>query len=614
MRYYRYPAAARGVISYAWDGPPIQTLKTILYRGFNWDNMPATLDAATPAYQADEVALLLKDLGIANQTDFDFTGSSTYMQPNVLVENFGYSTSLAKADNLTDYAGFLATLQAEIAAERPVLLTFPGHMTVADGYSADDTGQQIHVNMGWGGSVDNFYFLNAPVPKSNDPDPDTFDTSPGSLHIFYNIKPCSETNSDCAMNSETEDGIEDLVIDGKFDRQWDTDQYTVYLKGPTTVSGTRWGYGNVAFHVSIVSMKDGDTVFTLADYPDPQANTGYGAGDLPAGKYIIRASPCRDNGQSCFGLEDNYNYRVTLTTSSLEPAEKAAIDQVLERAPVIGNAFPDLVLNAAGPVYMILIDARDENGDSIMVSVENGNPAAVSAVLNGNILELTPTGLAKIASRIVVTASANGQSTAKAFMVLTDNGGTAFGKTFTVGGTFGGQEDVQKHRVILDGACTITGSRPGISNQAFFSSIVDGADALVASSDGTDVNSSTINFTFGRGIYRLQATSCKAGVGCYSGGAGDPYAFTVDCPNADTSTITIAGLLGIDISPPFPPGDVNSDHFVDLKDAILALQLLNRLDLTGEPIRSGADVDGDGKIGLAEALFILQKTAGLRAP
>ncbi len=100
----------------------------------------------------------------------------------------------------------------------------------------------------------------------------------------------------------------------------------------------------------------------------------------------------------------------------------------------------------------------------------------------------------------------------------------------------------------------------------------------------------------------------------YKSGYYDRYTLTVSCPNADTSTATIAGLLGIDLTPPFPPGDINSDHFVDLKDAILALQLLNRHDLTGQTIRSAADVDGDGKIGLAEALFILQKTAGLRAP
>jgi hypothetical protein len=48
MRYHGHPASARGVASYLWDGPPSQTLKTILYRSFNWANMPESIDAATP--------------------------------------------------------------------------------------------------------------------------------------------------------------------------------------------------------------------------------------------------------------------------------------------------------------------------------------------------------------------------------------------------------------------------------------------------------------------------------------------------------------------------------------------------------------------------------------
>lgn len=57
-------------------------------------------------------------------------------------------------------------------------------------------------------------------------------------------------------------------------------------------------------------------------------------------------------------------------------------------------------------------------------------------------------------------------------------------------------------------------------------------------------------------------------------------------------------------------GDVNGDGKVDLADLILSLQALTGLSPAG--VHGGADVNGDGQIGLVEALYILGKAAGLR--
>jgi uncharacterized delta-60 repeat protein len=57
-------------------------------------------------------------------------------------------------------------------------------------------------------------------------------------------------------------------------------------------------------------------------------------------------------------------------------------------------------------------------------------------------------------------------------------------------------------------------------------------------------------------------------------------------------------------------GNVNQDQVIDLADAILALQVT-----TGQvslPVYKEADVDGDHRIGLAEAIYVLQKIADLR--
>lgn len=63
-------------------------------------------------------------------------------------------------------------------------------------------------------------------------------------------------------------------------------------------------------------------------------------------------------------------------------------------------------------------------------------------------------------------------------------------------------------------------------------------------------------------------------------------------------------------SKPIVKGDINEDHIVDLKDAILVLQVLVNLDPDG--IYVDADVNDDGQIGLEEVIYILQDVAELR--
>lgn len=52
-------------------------------------------------------------------------------------------------------------------------------------------------------------------------------------------------------------------------------------------------------------------------------------------------------------------------------------------------------------------------------------------------------------------------------------------------------------------------------------------------------------------------------------------------------------------------GDLNSDGSVDLRDAVLALRVLAGI-ITDEDASANADVNGDGKIGIGEVLYILR--------
>jgi hypothetical protein len=72
-----------------------------------------------------------------------------------------------------------------------------------------------------------------------------------------------------------------------------------------------------------------------------------------------------------------------------------------------------------------------------------------------------------------------------------------------------------------------------------------------------------------------------------------------------------AGMSLESNAPPPVPGDLNGDGKVGLTDAILALQVMSNITPVPQYYNVG-DVDADGKIGLPEAIYILQKAAGMR--
>lgn len=77
-----------------------------------------------------------------------------------------------------------------------------------------------------------------------------------------------------------------------------------------------------------------------------------------------------------------------------------------------------------------------------------------------------------------------------------------------------------------------------------------------------------------------------------------------------TSTATTSSVTTT-ISPYDHYGDINSDGAIDLTDAILSMQILNQVH-PADPINPDSDIDGNGRTGLEEALYILQHISGLR--
>ena len=58
-----------------------------------------------------------------------------------------------------------------------------------------------------------------------------------------------------------------------------------------------------------------------------------------------------------------------------------------------------------------------------------------------------------------------------------------------------------------------------------------------------------------------------------------------------------------------PDGDLDSSGRVDLADAILGAKTMVNANLK---VFASGDVNGDGKIGIAEMIYVLQRVSGLR--
>ena len=80
--------------------------------------------------------------------------------------------------------------------------------------------------------------------------------------------------------------------------------------------------------------------------------------------------------------------------------------------------------------------------------------------------------------------------------------------------------------------------------------------------------------------------------------------------NATGDNHTVA-LIGTTLDRTVLKGDINGNGTIDLTDAVVAMQILSRV-TPAQPINKNADIDGDGKIGLPEVIFILQRAVDLR--
>lgn len=167
MKHHGYPAKGTGSHSYTLNG---KTLSANFEHTYDWASMPAKYDGTNDA-AFDGVAMLMADLGVAVEMQYNKDGSGAYIGNLVtaLQKYYGYS-KLSHLMAIEDVGAeaWNGKLREEIDANRPVLYaasdpnTGGGHAFVIDGYKDES----FSVNWGWGGSCDGFYQIGALNPES----------------------------------------------------------------------------------------------------------------------------------------------------------------------------------------------------------------------------------------------------------------------------------------------------------------------------------------------------------------------------------------------------------------------------------------------------------------
>ena len=531
MAYWQYPKMGKDKIVsdikvYDESGSYVRTdrLTAHLHRKFGWGIMPINAEKAE-SYQQDAVAYLFRDILIANRAIAGIAGTGTAINIDSLIKNFGYSKNISQMGS--DNPNFKATIHSQIDKKMPILVAMngvynAGHMAIIDGYKDDNTGNYVHLNLGWGGLSDDYYNLE----QENDIGPYRFSKS---MSIYYNIKPCSVSNGDCFVNLEEGDSISgdngSYKISGKFNQERDADEYQVYLKGQTVISGTR-GYSNQAFFISIFNSK-GELI---AD--DNEAISINLKPDL----YTVRVSLASAKSGNYYALDTYNQYSVEIDSNSLTQTEMQSISGN-QNSLYIGN-LRDIVISKPTKLFIYAYSDNDSDNPTLSANYDSSK-IALSIDNQNSLISIKPKSVKTLSSVKVYLRGSNTRDTnslvSKEFNVITYNKPIYFGKDFSYTGKFSGSYDEESQEVILDGTCKISGYRSYYRNIYYFKLLTeDGVDITDLKRDEAVVS----NLRFAR--YKILS---KAN-GIYDDKSSH-YTVYIKCANANYTIDRVAKLLGV---------------------------------------------------------------------
>lgn len=195
MKYWGYPTNGTGTHGY-YDGsgnPDAYGYQSANFgtTTYDWDAMPNVLtgsglptDGKSSSNSIDAVSTLIYHCGVSVDMDYGYNGSGakTSATRDGLINYFNYSSSAnyKEKSNYSD-SEWESILRADLNYHQPIIYRGQGyqggHAFVLDGYSKMQTEcctyyAVFHVNWGWGGSQNGYYYLS--------------DLTPGNFNFNYN--------------------------------------------------------------------------------------------------------------------------------------------------------------------------------------------------------------------------------------------------------------------------------------------------------------------------------------------------------------------------------------------------------------------------------------------
>ena len=165
IKFHNWPPQGNGSNTYTDDSYGVQSAE-FCGTDYNWDNMPDQLTDYN-----EDVATLVSQMGIATNTDYSPSYTSTYVSyvRNAFVSYFNFDESAAYFFDA--YNDFPWVARQELDAGRPLIITGNNstgqvnHCWVVDGYGylTDATVTQaeyFHMNWGWNGEYNGWYLDN----------------------------------------------------------------------------------------------------------------------------------------------------------------------------------------------------------------------------------------------------------------------------------------------------------------------------------------------------------------------------------------------------------------------------------------------------------------------
>lgn len=173
MHFWGHPAT--GVGSHSYSHPTYGTLSANFGNTtYSWSSMPNSINTNSSTAAKAAIAQLSYHCGVSVEMDYAPSGSgaSTADARDALVNHFRYKTT-AQYRSRGSYttSTWTSLLTGELDNGRPVMYRGSlqngsnGHAFIVDGYTGSD---YFHMNFGWGGYLNGYFYLNDITPGSND--------------------------------------------------------------------------------------------------------------------------------------------------------------------------------------------------------------------------------------------------------------------------------------------------------------------------------------------------------------------------------------------------------------------------------------------------------------